>query len=269
MLLVLAGCGFQVAAGVEPSRDAAATGDGAPDAPSGDGPPRVACGTMFGSDLVACYELEDGVADGVLLDSAPAHRDAMATGLTPTTRGSSMAAVVTPSARVYAPDSVALDLPAGYTVAVWVRPSSNPAPGDVQGIVDHELQYAMLLGNSGAEVQARCVHTGVSRYEWTTSPPLATWSWFVCTWDGTAFCAYRWTASNNHQHYCHQPLQLPATGGSNGLAIGHLSDLGVPEFPLDGALDSVQLFQRALTEGELCAQLGLPSNCMPCDACTN
>lgn len=267
LVLVLGGCGFHVAAGSDPPRDAEA--DATSDGRTIDGPARVACDTMFGSDLVACYELEDGVSDGVLLDSAPAHRDAIATGLTATTRGTSMAAVVTPSARAFAPDSAALDLPAAYTVAVWVRPNTHPMQGDVQGLLDHEGQYAMLVGNTGAEIQARCVHTGVSRYEWTTSPPLATWSWFVCTWDGTAFCAYRWTAMNDHQHYCHRPTVPPASGGTNGLAIGHLSDLGLPEFPLDGALDSVQVFQRALTAAELCTQLGRPANCMPCDACTN
>jgi hypothetical protein len=54
-------------------------------------------------------------------------------------------------------------------------------------------------------------------------------------------------------------------GRCGGLSIGHLSDTGAPQAPFQGKLDSVQLYDRPLTGTELCAIIGEPGSCLPCD----
>jgi hypothetical protein len=59
----------------------------------------------------------------------------------------------------------------------------------------------------------------------------------------------------------------PAASGARGLAVGHLSSDGVSHSRLDGALDSVQVYKRGITENQHCALAGQGPDCMPCDAC--
>jgi hypothetical protein len=193
----------------------------------------------------------------------------MTSGLAAATRtvpDVSNAAHVMPEAKARVLEHAALDLAAGYTLAVWIRPVREPAVGEAFGLVDHELQYAMLSARSSTtgNLENRCVHTGIARYEWTEVLPVDAWSFLACTWDGTTLCAYRWTATTSTERYCHAPTELPHDNGAQGLAIGHLSDGGVGHSWFDGAIDSLQLYGRGLTEPELCAIAGQPAGCMPC-----
>lgn len=260
------GCGFSVA----PAGGQDARADGAADGVlSVDATVRPACTATTTTGLVACFELEDGVDDGTLLDSSPSHLDARTAGLVPASRGASHAASVQPGAVTYVPQATQLDRATGYTVAMWIRPRSMPGAGAVQGIYDHELQYASVLrGDPISGLQAHCIHTGVARTEWTEHLPLATWSFIACTWSGTELCALRWTSTGSHERYCHHPTNLPVDAGAHGLALGHLSSAGVAENPLDGDLDNLWMFDHALTADELCTELGQPAGCLPCNTCS-
>jgi hypothetical protein len=233
----------------------------APDEPNG----IVACTSPDPSGLVLCLELEDGVGDGTLIDSSPGHHDATTSGLSPVMRtipAQSGAAQVGVDSVTRVAENPALDLAAGYTLAVWVRPDTLPAIGEPQGILDREQQFAMLLGRTGSVVQNRCVHTGVAQYEWTENLPEGAWSFLACTWDGVELCAWRWSAANNAEHFCHTPTIQPNPTGTQGLAIGHLSDTGAAHSRFIGALDSVQLYDRRLSEEQLCAFVGREAPCM-------
>jgi hypothetical protein len=85
---------------------------------------------------------------------------------------------------------------------------------------------------------------------------------FACTWDGDFLCAYRWSSPSNHDANCFEPGEGVAATGSNGLAIGTLSDNGLPTFPLSGDLDSIHIYNHALTEEGLCTDLGQTDGCM-------
>jgi hypothetical protein len=226
----------------------------------------VPCSSPDATGLVLCLELEDGVGDGTLLDSAPGRHHATTKGLAPVMRTvpvESPAAQVGGDAVTRVADDPVLDLAAGYTLAVWVRPDTLPAIGEPQGILDREQQYAMLLGRTpGGIVQNRCVHTGVARYEWTENLPEGAWSFLACTWDGVELCAWRWSSPNDAEHYCHAVSLLPNAEGVHGLAIGHLSENGTAHSRLVGALDSVQLYDRRLSDAQLCALVGRPAPCM-------
>ncbi|MCW5802946.1 MAG: hypothetical protein KIT31_11215 [Deltaproteobacteria bacterium] len=261
-------CEFSRHDGLAPPGDDAP--DAAPQAPDGT-VARAPCATADATGLVACFEIDDGVGDGVLEDSSPAKRDAATTGLGAATRGTSPAAQVGASSETRVPHEAALDLPAAYTISVWVRPDALPeVGGGVYGIVDHEQQYAMLISNSAVVgLQNKCVHTGVARSEYTERLPVGAWSFLACTWDGVELCASRWTGAGagQHERYCHKPVFGPAPAGAHGLAIGHLSDGGAAHSRFGGALDSLQVYRRAMSADQLCAQVGQGPGCLPCDLC--
>jgi hypothetical protein len=108
----------------------------------------------------------------------------------------------------------------------------------------------------------RCILTGLDFYEWVDGITANTWSMFACTWDGAQVCAYRWTSPTSHSTNCFQPDSLPVATGSHGLAIGTLSDMGMPTFPLSGELDSIHIYNHALTETGLCTAVGQTDGCM-------
>jgi len=268
ILSLLGACSFTAPAAMTASNDASTDGALAIDADEASGV--VPCMTPDASGLVLCLELEDGVDDGMLSDSSSGRRHAITSGLVTATRtvpAMSTAAHVGSQSVTRVAEDLALDLDGGYTFGVWVQPDTLPAEGSVYGILDHEQQYAMLVGYSAGSLENRCVHTGVARYEFTTVLPVGTWSFLACTWNGTQLCAYRWTSPTSNEHFCHTPVVAPSLAGTQGLAIGHLSEDGTAHSRFDGALDSLQIYNRGLTEDQLCTLIGLGAGCMPCSGC--
>jgi Concanavalin A-like lectin/glucanases superfamily len=263
--LAVAACSFSASAPAAPDARA-------PDAAEPDAPRVVAgCNTPDASGLVACFEFEDALDDGALDDSSPAHRHAETFGLTQVPRewsASTRAAHVGPEARSYLAQTSVLELASGYTLAAWVSPDSLPEAGTARGILDHERQYAMIASmTAAAALHNRCQHAGVARYAYTERLPVGAWSFLACTWDGTRLCAYRWASATDHEHHCHVAATGPGATGAHGLAIGHLSSDGEPHSRFAGALDGVQLYARGLTAPQLCALIGQPADCLPCDTC--
>jgi hypothetical protein len=227
----------------------------------------VPCATASPAGLIACFEFEDGVSDGVLADSSPKHHDASTSGLVPTTRTTSHAAEIGASSMTYAAQSTDFDRANGYTMSLWVNPSALPGEGEVQGILDHELQYAMALVTTAGITDNRCIHTGGTLYELTSNLPTNQWSFLACTWDGSTLCAIRWTSPTDHERNCTMLGTPPAASGAHGLAIGHLSTAGSPHDHFQGAIDSVHVFDHRLASDQLCTDVGQGSGCLPCDQC--
>ena len=176
-----------------------------------------------------------------------------------------MAMDIGPDASMYVAQASTLDLASGYTLAAWVKPDTLPAASTARGVMDHEGQYAMIVGAApNGVINNRCQHTGVSKFEFTEGLPASVWSFLACTWDGTQLCAWRWTSATDHQRWCHLPISKPAASGAEGLAIGHLSSDGVAHDRFDGALDSVQVYARSMSEGQLCDLAGQGAGCLPC-----
>jgi hypothetical protein len=179
-----------------------------------------------------------------------------------------MAMDIGPSASMYVAQTGALDLANGYTLAAWVKPDTLPAAGVARGVMDHEGQYAMIVSATpSGQINNRCQHTGVAKYEFTTQLPVGVWSFMACTWDGTQLCASRWTSATDHERRCHTPMYKPAASGAKGLAVGHLSSDGVAHSRFDGALDSVQVYARGMSENQVCDLAGQGAGCLPCDVC--
>lgn len=270
IMLVVAGvvsaCTFEKRLAVESADDAPdASEPGTSEEPSSVAP----CKTPDPTGLVVCLEFEDSPTDGTVDDSSPARRAVTSSGLSQVARdgsATSMAADVGPSSATYVAQDPALDLAQAYTIAAWVKPDTALAANAVRGIVDHEGQYAMIASATpSGMINNRCQHTGVAKYEYTTRLPVGIWSFMACTWDGTQLCAWRWASATDHEHWCHTPTLKPAVAGMRGLAVGHLSTEGAPHHQFDGALDSVQVYARGMSETQLCALAGQPAGCMPCD----
>lgn len=256
LLSTLTACTFS------PQAPATIVEDGEPDGGSPDASAEaVPCTTPDSTGLVLCLELEDGVDDGLLRDSSPGRRDAATNGLVPATRVTSNAAMVGEDAETRVAEDAAFDLAGAYTTTVWVQPHTLPASGEAQGVMDREGQYAMVLGRSAwTGHQNRCAHTDVG-HEYTTGMPTDRWTFLACTWDGTQLCAVRWSGPNDRERYC-SAVGAPKPTGSRGVAIGHLSDQGAPLMRYAGALDSLQIYGRALTSDQLCAMVGEPTGCL-------
>jgi hypothetical protein len=254
---MLAACSFSPAnVGGDASEDESP--DAAPEPPATNAVP---CSTPDSSGLVLCLELEDGVDDGLLRDSSPGGRDAATIGLVPATRVTSKAAMVGEDAETRVAEDAAFDLDAAYTMSVWVQPQTLPGSGEAQGLIDREGQYAMVLGRSAwSGHQNRCAHTEVG-FEYTTGMPTDRWTFLACTWDGAQLCAVRWSGPTDRERYC-RAIGAPNATGSRGVAIGHLSDQGAPFLRYAGALDSLQIYRRALTPDQLCAMVGEPAGCL-------
>lgn len=229
------------------------------------------CRTPDASGLVVCFEFEDSPADGQLDDSSPARRNAATMGVAQVPRdgsATSMAGDIGPQAVTYVAQDASLDLASAYTLAAWVRPDSAMPPSTARGLLDHEGQYAMLTSAMGdGTIRNRCQHAGVTMYEYTERLPVGQWQFLACTWDGTRLCAYRWASATDNERYCHVAAGMPAASGTRGLAVGHLSYNGAAHSRFDGALDSVQVYNRGMTEAQLCALIGQAPGCMPCIQC--
>lgn len=278
LVIVLAGVALLLSAcAFESSRPAP---NGMPDAAAGaempggggEGTTSIApCKTPDATGLVVCLEFEDQVDDDMLDDSSPARRTVTSMGLaqmssTMPVGGATNVVDVGANARAYVAQDTALDLKAGYTLAAWIKPDTAPPPNTARGVMDHEGQYAMIVSaNGGGEMYNRCQHTGVAKYEYTTRLPVGVWQLMACTFDGTRLCAWRWASTTDHERFCHDVSIQPAASGTNGLSIGHLSNSGAPLARFDGALDSVQVYNRAMTEAQVCALVGEPAGCMPCN----
>lgn len=227
------------------------------------------CRTPDASGLVVCLEFEDKLDDGTLDDSSPARRSVATSGLAQVTGHTTMAADVGTNASTYVAQDAGLDLPSAYTFAVWVKPDVLPAPNSALGVLDREGQYAMIVSaNGGGDMYNRCQHTNVAKYEYTTRLTAGAWQLLACTFDGTRLCAWRWASASDNERFCHDVSIQPMPSGTHGLAVGHLSAAGAAHARFDGALDSVQVYNRAMTEPQLCALIGQPAGCMPCDGGT-
>jgi len=217
------------------------------------------CATTNSFGLVGCYEFEDDLTKGSLHDSSPSMLDAQTTGLMAATRASGQAARVMTSNATRVAQNAVLDRAAGFSVLMWVNPTTLPGDGKVMGLVDHEQQYAIAIGRDEEDVTLRCILTGGQYYEWADDVPANKWSLAACTWDGIHLCAYRWSAASDHAMNCFEPSDGIASTGAQGLAIGSLSASGAPSFRFDGAIDSLHVYNRALSEGELCSEVGQTS----------
>jgi hypothetical protein len=261
-LSTLIGAGLAAACQFSPAAPAIDGGGGRIDAtvPGGDGsgPDGAgevgACLAVDPAGLIECFEFDDDLGDGLAASGLAGARDADLTGGLPAARPGSPAVTIGPG-----PDPGTRSGPgrARPRAAVRAAPGQPRRPAAAAAGRRPKLRGPLRPHRRGQPARLRVHHGGAGRRLVAAA----------CTWDGTRLCALRWSAPDDHQHFCTDTVGAPAPAGAHGLAMGHLSDGGQASARLVGAVDAVHVWSRALSADALCAELGQPAGCMPCDGC--
>lgn len=207
------------------------------------------------SGLVAAYSFNEG-AGGQALDATGAGHSGGITGATWTVNGKSGGALTFngTSARVTVADAADLDLGTGMTLEAWVRPTTlsgwrtvimKERPGG--------LAYS-LYAHDGSPRPAVTVNLGGNDRSTpgTSALPLNTWTHLAATYDGAVLRLY----VNG------TPVGALTQGGgiittTGALTIGGNTVWG--EY-FAGIIDEVRIYNRALTAGEIQADMATPIN---------
>jgi hypothetical protein len=267
LVLLIGGCTFDPKSQLpngDPLVDASApmsSGD-APPSQQVDAPPPADVGSCTTADgaLVMCLEFEDTNLT-TALDGA-GHHDASVTGATATTRdvpASSRALAITGGTSIVVQPSADLDLQT-VTVGAWVQRGALPPSGQRFGVVDiGSRQAAITIDSAGRAV---CLvrddaHIWVGIGGTTAANE---WAFVACTYDAPTLCTYVFrngsaTASKDCGDTTGDPLD---TSGNTETAIGALVDTSNNlSSQLSGKLDAVRVYNRALSQTELCNSAGI------------
>lgn len=265
--LVLAACSYTPPAGGELGVDAETgqlPGDPPPPEPDAgvvlDAPPQVTC-TTSDSSLVLCLELEDQDAQ-VAIDGSGKGHDAAVSNATATTRdvpATSRALALSTSSAMMIGDTPDFDVQR-LTISAWVRRSSLPASGQRFGVVDlGRKQAALAIDDSGHVVCM--VRTDFDIWVGTGGTTAVNqWSLVACTYDAPELCMYVFpngsaTPTVECGNTDGEPLDTSINAGGT---IGALFDTAnQPVSKLNGAVDSIRVYGRPLTQTQLCNANGL------------
>ncbi len=263
---ILAACSYAPPAGESVEVDAVGQDPGDPPPPPPDAgveidaPPQVTC-TTSDSSLKLCLELEDP-STSLAVDGSGKQHDAAVSGATATTRDvpeTSRALTLGGSAAIMIGDSPDFDLQT-LTISAWVRRTGSPASGQRFGVVDvGRKQAAMALDDQGRVVCM--VRTDFDVWVGTGGATAVNeWSLVACTYDAPELCMYTFkNGSSNPTKECGdtdgEPIDMSVNAGGT---IGALFDTSnQPVSRLSGAVDSIRVYGRALSESQLCNANGL------------
>jgi len=252
------GCGFRPAV----STDAPAGGE--PDVrldtgvmPPGSEPVDVApCYSTITSGLVLCLELDDpGLAQA--RDGSGRHHDATVMNTSAVTRdvpSTSQAIQVISSTSIDTMDSTDFDLQT-FTLTAWVHREGTP--GSYYGLVHNFGQYYMAIDNND---NVFCVIEDPTAT--TLSGPTINqneWDLAWCSYDGASLCGGVYANGNptSGQQDCTNVTTTLSTSSTHGIAIGSIATTTGHTDHLAGKLDSARIFNRALTQQEVCTSGGI------------
>ena len=223
--------------------DASHTIDGSfVDAPSAiDAPVFLQQCSTLDTSLVGCWEFDDN-----LTDSGPHHLD-IASGSSPPSyvagHTSAGEAIVTNMIDLNVADSTLLDVNA-VTIAAWVYVTMLPTDANAhQAVLDNNNQYALYIESNGS---IRC-YAGPSTANMSGVIHANQWTHVACTGQGGTLRAYV-----DGQQVATGILAggIP-TGSTTGLTLGSDNPSGSGS-RLQGWLDDVRLYNRALSTKEVC-----------------
>ena len=146
------------------------------------------------------------------------------------------------------------------TLEMWVAPDQRPASDHSYGIFDNSGQFGIELHSDG-HLQATF---GGQQVDGRTSVATQAWTHVALTYDGSSLQLL----VNGAVDGCRSGSGGSGpTGNTAGVAIGaNLSSSAVFADQFIGGLDNIWLFNRALSDAELCAtagQSGCNTTCPP------
>lgn len=221
-----------------------ASGDGGTDAAG-------AADASLPAGAVLYLPFENAPVGATVEDVARGHAVACRTtcpGVMPGMRGNAYAFDRGGPDVLQAPYTADLDPSAGFTIAVWIRMNALPT----------STYYCVLgkaVGAGSSNSHALCVrddtlafyHSGTAAgTDNLTGSPVAVGEWhhLAMTWDGTTKRGYLDGIADGMR-------AVPVENDTNPIVIGADLNTGMPVYPLDGALDEVWVFDRALDAAEI------------------
>jgi hypothetical protein len=197
------------------------------------------------SSMVACYDFET-TQGNVFVDGSMYGNDAALSNANLGPGHSGNAYDVGPTSRVVVDDSPSLDINGPLTIEGWLRLRSLPAPGERQGVMDNEGQYAVFIYPPD-ELRCQMGFDDVS----ATVDVLDEWTHFACVYDGNELRAYL-------------NAELVDTLGGSGtigtddttpMSLGNAAETW--DAPLDGLMDSFRIWNVGLQDEEVCKASGI------------
>lgn len=241
-LVALGGCRqiFGIGDPDQAAADAPRVGDAPPiDVPRAiDTPPFLQECSTLDTSLVGCWEFDQSLAD-----AGPHHFDIMSASAQPNyVAGHAMGeAIVTNNIDLDVADSVDLDVNA-VTISAWVYVTMMPGSQNHAAVLDNNNEYALYIEANGS---IRC-YAGASTANMSGVIQMNQWTHLACTGAGTTLRAY----VNGQQVATGILAGIPA-GSSTGLTLGSDNPSGTGS-RLNGWLDDVRLYNRALSAVEIC-----------------
>ncbi|EDM80925.1 hypothetical protein PPSIR1_28483 [Plesiocystis pacifica SIR-1] len=192
--------------------------------------------------LRACYTFDDNLAkyDGSGNENhLAASSFAMIAGL------SGDALHCNESKAVHALDSPSLDITGPLSISAWVRTEAYPNTGRAVWL-DNSGQYGLLLDSSAGYVCRVLTSQGAYQVDAPfETVPLDAWTHLACVYDGSSVSLY----AGGDLLDSLAAGGTPQVGNAEPVTVGSNS----PAFdePCTGAIDSLSVYARALTPGEI------------------
>ncbi|MBX3160857.1 MAG: LamG domain-containing protein [Deltaproteobacteria bacterium] len=268
--LSVTACSFSRTDGIRPDEGADARVDledaplqttaDAPEPP--DAPPQQVTCTTSDAALKLCLEFEDvSLAETALDGSAGAHH-ATLSGVTPGMRdvpGSSHAATLATTSSIVLGDTPDFDVQA-VSLGAWVRRTATPSSGQRFGVIDIGRRNAGMAIDAGGNVVCFVKDAQTLWVRPGGGTALNEWAFAACTYSAPMLCAYSFrNGSATPQVTCGNTDGAPLDTSDGVGAIGALLDLtsGALTQRFVGSIDAVRVYNRALTQAQLCASAGL------------
>ncbi|MCA9717331.1 MAG: LamG domain-containing protein [Myxococcales bacterium] len=220
--------------GVASTSEAVTTGAGTTDAPA------APC-DADDPELVACYEFEMGLEDGLAWDGSSYGHHGAAQGVTSGAGIAGAAAFTDQRSLIVIDDAPQHAIMGAFTVAAWVRPEALPETRF--GILDRPSSVGLFLYAGG---ELRCLAQGSTL---GVTIPIGAWSHVACVFDGAGELALMLdgdavvkTVAELGEFKPGSPIVLandaPAPSAQNAFI---------------GGIDGVRIWSRGLSSAELCA----------------
>jgi hypothetical protein len=204
-----------------------------------DGPAFLQQCSVTDTSLVGCWEFDNN-----LLDSGPHHFDVTGSSSPPSYVAGHITgsqAIVTNTIDLNVADSASLDVNA-VTIAAWVYVTTMPDNNAHAAVLDNNNEYALYVESNGS---IRC-YAGASTANMSNVIMVNTWTHVACTGEGGTLRAFV-----NGQQVATGILAGIPTGSTTGLTLGSDNPSGNGAH-LNGWLDDVRLYNRALAPKEVC-----------------
>jgi hypothetical protein len=198
------------------------------------------------TELVACYQFEDGAGAVTLVDSSMYGNNVSVSGALFDTGIAGQAFQGSAGFDSLVDDSASLDVTTGLTIEGWIHPDGSVTSGR-QGLFDNQGQYGFFVVTQDG---LRCTAAGHAAQSDNDIVVAGQWQHVACAYDGASLRLY------------HNGVEVAATPGTGNVSTAGTTGSGIAEDSPDGdeflgKIDSLRIWNTGRTVAELCAAAGV------------